>query len=255
MKQPISFRKGIAFYCHKSETDFKRDIYENYDGMVRRQTSLHLADKIWNGYPFQKLLDIVQNECDNTSINAILEVGCGVGRWIASLATQNPQAECWGLDYSYQMLKQADDFWKQEKALSIDMSDRGFPETLMIKGPRVKNLNFGLAKATDLPHFNESQDLVFSNFLIDRIDQAIAAIKEFHRVLVSKGKLILITPLNFKSAQQWDLLYPQDKLTALVEDAGFSISKVEDNISVLEPLDARGNTINWKCISMVAIKN
>jgi len=144
MKSPISHRRGIPFYYDKSKVEFQKDIYERYHEMILKHTALHLADKLWGQYPMQAILDFGREQLKIKTPNNILEIGCGVGRWIAELAQSYPQSKCWGIDYSYQMLKQANDFWVKGKDLTLDMSHKGFDKEINPKGLNLANLNFGL---------------------------------------------------------------------------------------------------------------
>ena len=103
MKPIISHRKGIPFFYQKTALEFKQDAYERYHEMVVRQSAVHLADKLWGGYPFQPVFDFAEKHYPKTTETNILEIGCGVGRWIASLAKRYPKATFWGIDYSYQI--------------------------------------------------------------------------------------------------------------------------------------------------------
>ena len=114
MKKPVTYRNEIPFFYAKTEQEFQKDVYERYDPMVVRQIALHLADQLWGGYPQQKILDFAQDYYPDQDAPHILEIGCGVGRWIATLAQIYPNAMCWGIDYSYQMLKQAHAHWVLE---------------------------------------------------------------------------------------------------------------------------------------------
>lgn len=254
MQAPIRYRRGIPFFCEKSETAFRKDIYERYDDMVVRQSSLHLADKLWGSYPMQAVLDFAQAYYSEQGLQHILEVGCGVGRWIGELAKKYPKAACWGIDYSYQMLKRAHEFWVLNEALSFDLSNRGFSESLKVEGHQLHNLQFGLAKAEQLPFDDNSQDLVLSSFLLDRLDDPAKGLEEMQRVLKTNGKLILITPLNFSLAAYWQAYYPPAKLRTLMETIGFQILAWEAAIIIEEPLDAHHNMVTWKCLGMVAEK-
>lgn len=254
MKSPIRYRKSIPFYCEKSESAFQKDIYERYDDMVVRQTALHLADDLWGYYPLQPVLDFGLEYLRDNSEGHILELGCGVGRWIGSLAQKLPLAKCWGIDYSYQMLKRAREFWIEGKVLEIDLSNKGFLRQRSINGFQLGNLQFGLAKASDLPFEEESQDLVLSSFLLDRLDNPEAGLREMYRVLRQSGRLILITPFNFNRSKHWQKFYPSKKLTAFMKDIGFKILDQQGDIIIQEPLDFHGNLINWKCLGVVAEK-
>lgn len=254
MKQPQSYRKGIPFFCVKTEGEFQRDVYERYDPMVVRQSALHLADDLWGGYPMQEVLDMTHDYHPQDLIQDILEIGCGVGRWIATLAQMYPQSVCWGIDYSYQMLKQARDYWIQGKEISLDLSGKGFSNALYVRGHQLMNLNFGLAKATELPFDDNSKDLIVSSFLLDRLNDPAACLHEIYRTLRPRGRLIVITPLNFNLATTWQTLYPPVKIHDLLLHMGFKILEWKDGLQMEEPLDVRGNNIAWKCLWFVACK-
>ncbi|MEN0006116.1 MAG: class I SAM-dependent methyltransferase [Bacteroidota bacterium] len=254
MLAPLFYRKNIPFFCHKSEADFRKDPYEQYDSMVVRQSALHLADQLWGQYPMQAVLDFAEAHYSDFSEGNILEVGCGVGRWIASLAQHYPQASCWGIDYSYQMLKRAQEYWVQGKEITIDLSDKGLGPALGVPGHQLSNLQFGLAKAEELPFAANSQDLVVSSFLLDRLEEPLQGLKELFRVLRPGGRLILITPLNFQQAAHWESLYPTDRLRQVMRGMGFNILTWEENIVVEESLDIHSNIIRWSCLGLVAGK-
>lgn len=252
MKSPLSYRNKIPFFCEKSKVEFQKDIYERYDDMVIRQSALHLADQIWGKYPMQKAIDFAKENYPSNPKARILEIGCGVGRWISHLAKRYPQSDCWGIDYSYQMLKRAHEFWIQGKEVSIDLTNRGFSKSLIVDGHQIGNLNFGLAKASELPFSDQSQDLIVSSFLLDRVLEPIDALNEWYRVLSLDGKLIVITPLNFEKTKHWQELYPPTKLQDTLIKSGFKVLYWKEGITLEEPLDFHGNKISWKCLGFVA---
>ncbi len=252
MKAPISYRGHIPFFCAKTESDFRKDPYERYDSMVIKQSALHLADELWGVYPMQAVLDFAEAFYPDTSPKTILELGCGVGRWIGDLAQRYPNADCWGGDYSYQMLKQAYEFWVAGQEISIDLRDKGFLQVIKKRGLQSSNLQFGLAKAVDLPFADGTQDLIISSFLLERLDDLNAGLGEMHRVLNTNGRLILVTPLNFNQAEHWKQYYPAHKLSDVLIQLGFEIQAWQENIIVDEPLDARGNAVRWNCLGIVA---
>jgi len=255
--KPIVDRKGIPFFHQKTALEFQQDVYERYQEMVVRQTALHLADELWGKYPFQPVLDFAETHYSafdsDSDITNILEIGCSVGRWIGSLAEQYPNTTCWGIDYSYQMLKQANDFWVKGKEITIDLSDKGFSE-LLIKGMQLSNLKFGLAKAEKLPFDENSQNLIVNSFLIDRVENPKQALQEMYRVLKSNGKLIVVTPLNFQKVEHWKTYFPPIKIKNMLENIGFEILDWKENIEINEPLDFRGNSVSWKCLGFVVEK-
>ncbi len=254
MQQPLSYRHSIPFYIEKSAAEYQKDQYERYDPMVIRQTKNHLVDHLWNYSPFGSIYTFAEAHYPTTPLTNILDIGCGVGRWIGDLAMRYPQAESWGIDYSYQMLKQANLYWKSSTQVSLDLSSKGFPELIILDGQQLSNLNLGLAKANNLPFDNKSQDLVVSSFLLDRLDDPLAGLKEMHRVLRPNGTIIVATPLNYTRAELWDTFYPPEKLKAAFIDIGFDITDWKTDILLHEPIDFHGNAVRWKCCCIAARK-
>lgn len=254
MKTPIAYRKTIPFFYEKTAVEYQKDPYERYEPMVVRQLLLHLSDKYWGGYPFQNILDFAATFYPQNTPSNILELGCGIGRWIAELAQQYPQSHCWGIDYSYQMLKTAQDYWINQKTITIDGCHKGFSKPLTLQHHSITNVNFGLAKASELPFDDNSQDLIVSSFLLDRLSSPSKGLEEMYRVLRPQQSLILVSPLNFKEAEHWHSYYPPTKLQSIVKNIGFDIIEWQPTLIVSEPLDIHGNVITWSCIGAVLTK-
>ena len=123
-----------------------------------------------------------------------------------------------------------------------------------MEGKELNNLSFGLAKASDLPFSNDTQDLVVHSFLFDRLDDPAKALQEMYRVLKVGSQLIMFSPLNFDTADLWEKLYPVFKIRELLESIGFTVTNWIEDISIKEPLDFHGNYIQWKCLGIVARK-
>ncbi len=254
LKSPLHYRKDIPFFYNKNETEFQQDPYERFDPMVIRQTAIHLADEIWGSYPLQALLDFAEPYLPKRKTPKIVEIGCSTGRWIATLAQSYPHSTCWGLDYSYQMLKRAKEFWINDHQIYLDFSRQGHSKILELKGSRLANLQFGLAKASELPFDKGSQDLILHSFLLDRLDDLRKTLIEMFRVLASGGKMIFVTPLNFQKAKDWKEYNPPIKIYQLLLQLGFEVLEWKEDLTIREPLDVRGNSISWKCIGVVVMK-
>lgn len=251
MQKAIRHRNNIPLYYDKSSEEFRQDAYERYDPMVIKQSMIHLCDALWDGYSMQKVKDFMVRNWPKQNPENILEIGCGVGRLIGDIAMENPASICWGIDYSYQMLKRAKEVWLDNGEVEIDLSRFGFGEDHKIRSNRLSNLNFGLAKCELLPFEDGSQDLVYTSFLLDRLSDPIQGLKEMKRVLRSDGKLIVVSPLNFNTSENWDRFYPTIKLRKEMENIGLEILDWKDEVVIEEPLDRRGNVINWKCLAAV----
>lgn len=254
MKSIVLNRKGIPFFYQKTSLEFQQDVYERYHEMVVRQSALHLADEIWGKYPFQSVLDFAEMHYSNKDISNIVEIGCSVGRWISALAKAYSNATCWGIDYSYQMLKRANEFWVEGKEIEINLTNKGFFRKSIV-GEELNNLQFGLAKAENLPFGECTQDLVLNSFLIDRLENPKKGLEEMYRILKPNGKLIVVTPLNFNKAEHWKTYFPVDKLATILKEIGFKVLDWKEDILIEEPLDFRGNMVCWKCLGFVVEKS
>jgi ubiquinone/menaquinone biosynthesis C-methylase UbiE len=251
---PIRVRRKIPFFYDKSEQEFKQDKYENYAEVVARQIRLHLSKDSWKVYPFQSILDWILKEIGESKSETIIDIGCSVGRLISELANYFPTAECYGIDYSYQLLRQANDYWVDGKTIELTNENRGFKKEKII-GQQSKNLHFILAKGECLPFENESLDLVVSSFTLDRFDEPKKALAEVFRILKKKGKVLIVSPLNFQKKEHWAQFFTIENLVKEIKEIGFSIEKVEENLLVKEPLDLYGNAIHWKCKGLILSKD
>lgn len=250
---PLYYKRGIPFFADKPEAAFRADPYERYDPMVVRQTLVHLADAHWNTYPCQSVLDWTMAHLPEMLSGRVVDIGCGVGRLAGELAQRFPDSEVWGIDYSYQLLRQAQRYWQLGTPFEVDGCSRGFP-VLELGGPVLPNLRLGLARAEALPFSDQSIDVVSSWFLLDRVGDPESFFREVYRVLAPEGRCVLITPFNFQQADQWRRFYPLPKLVAQLGQLGFQVQRQTDDLEVREPLDAHGNQVLWRCSGLMMNK-
>jgi len=248
---PLRMRKEIPFYYDKKEEDFRRDPYEHYANMVARQMRLHL---VTSPYPFQQINDFIIKNLPKENLKNIADIGCGVGKLVGTIAQQFPNSNCYGVDYSYQLLKVANDYWVKGKEIQVDDKARGF-NAKKIAGLKLKNVQFLLAKAEDLPSSNSSLSAICSSFALDRFEQPRVALQEFYRCLTNEGRAIICSPLNFQQQKHWEEFYPFKSLIKSCSAIGFDVIKWEEKLEVIEPLDFHGNTILWKVFGIVLEKN
>ena len=253
MRAPISVRRGIPFYHAKSEAEFRQDVYERYDELVTRQTALHLADTLHGGYPFQPLLDYLLHWLPIGNALAASDVGCSVGRLAGELARRHPGWQLTGIDLSYQMLRQGNDYWTKGETLHPNLIRYGFGTPALTTSP-LPNLSFALAKAESLPFADASQDLLVNTFLLDRLPDPFAGLREFRRVLRPGGRLIAVTPLNFLTATGWREAHPPVKLFQWLLANDWEVLDWTDPLVLREPMDARGNSVLWNCVAFVCVR-
>lgn len=243
-------RRNIPFYHDKTEAEFKADVYERYDEFVTRQTALHLADGLHGGYPYQPLQDYLSAHLPTGEHLAVADVGCSVGRLIGDLAAGNPTWDAYGIDLSYQMLRQARDYWVTGKTLQTNLINYGWG-TPLLPGHRLPNLHFALARAERLPFPDDSLDLLLNTFLIDRLPGPYAAFAEWKRILKPGGKLIAVSPLNYLRPDSWRTAHPPVKILAHLQANNWRVDDWKDPFPLAEPMDARGNVVTWNCVAFV----
>lgn len=251
LPSPISTRRGIPFYHAKTEAEFNDDVYERYDSLVARQTALHLCDDLHGGYPFQPLLDYIRRWFpDSSEPLALADLGCSVGRLAGEIARQHPAWSVYGIDLSYQMVRQATDVWTRGSAPPPNLVRCGWG-TPSLPTHQLENLQFALAKAEALPFPDASLDLVLNTFLLDRVPDPMAAFNEWHRILKPGGRVIAVSPLNFLEPDGWRKFHPPVKILQALQARGWNLVDWTDPLMLEEPLDARGNAVKWKTVGMV----
>lgn len=251
---PPAERRGVPLYHQKTEAETRRDVYERYDELVARQTALHLADELHGGYPSQPLADYISRWLPALSdVATVADIGCSVARLIGDLATAHPRWDCYGIDFSYQMLRQAREYWKEGRTLTPNLLRFGYP-TIDLRGRSLGNLHFALADARSLPFPDGSLDLLLNTFLIDRVDDPLLAFGEWWRVLRPGGRAITVSPLNFLQVEQWKKYYPSVKLLSGILGQGWQLSDLTDPLLLREPMDGRGSVVEWRALAFVLDK-
>lgn len=243
---PLKTRRNIPFYTHKTEANFRADPYEHYDQEVVKQMTLHLGFP--THYPWQPLEDWMFEQLDHyKETSNILEVGCGIGKLIGKIATTWPQHQCYGFDYSYQMLKVADDYYRSSKALS--WRHTAFANDFEVAArPPLSNLHLGLAAAETLPFPDESIDVLINSFLLDRLSEPVSTLTEWRRVLSPQGIMLTASPLNFQQQRHWKDYYPFEKLATICKDIGFELPTYPETLLLRQPIDQHKNILQWRCL-------
>ena len=250
---PPDTRRGIPLYYDKTEDEVRQDVYERYDELVARQTALHLADHLHGGYPLQPLADYVARWRPEQPEAVVADIGCSVGRLIGDIARDRPLWDCYGLDFSYQMLRQAADYWTGGKTVAANLLRFGYPSG-EFSGYALPNLHFALAEASALPLPTGSADLLLNTFLIDRIPHPTRAFDDWWRALRPGGRLVIVSPLNFLKQAEWEKYYPPIKIVDLLLRRGWQLLDLTDPLYLDEPMDRRGNVVRWKTFALALEK-
>lgn len=244
---PLGFRKNIPLYYPKTEQEIKADKYEIYNPNVVRS-----CRNFYEGDYGKKLLDHVGEFLPKVGNSNILELGCGSGYLLGNIALNDPNAECVGLDYSYQMLKMAAQVFKNTKGepITYNRALQNGMHDLEIKNHNLDNINFALSDACMTPLLDNSIDFCFSCFLWDRVGDPTKLLKEKIRVTKPSGTIMIISPFNYLSEKGWDQWYPIDKVIETIESYGLNLVD-KNHFNLDEVLDIRSNRVVWEVDSLV----
>ncbi len=246
LPSPLGFRKNIPLYYPKTEAEIKADSYERYNPNVLRS-----ARNFYEAGYGNKLLQHIQENIDLDDLTKIVELGCGSGYLIGNLAALNPNAECVGLDYSYQMLKMADQVFKNpnEKEITLSAFQNGM-EDFHIQTQNLNNLSYGLSDACLTPLQDEVVDFCFSCFLWDRVGDPEKLLAEMTRIVKPGGIILIISPFNYLTEKGWKDWHPIDKVKQKISDSGLQFVRKE-HFNLSELLDIRGNKVVWEVDSLL----
>lgn len=241
---PLSVRRGIPFYTQKSEMAFRNDPYERFRESVMRQLALHYADQYWGAYPFQAVVDWISQQMPTSKNLSFLDIGCSVGRLLKEVSLLRPSWDLFGIDYSYNALRTCHQLLQLGQSIEIDYRERGLP-VLAIREEKIPQLQLGLSKAEMLPIADGSINVIVSSFLIDRLKQPAAAVREWYRILPPGGRLLFISPFNWQNAHLWEQYSTTEVARNMLFQNDLWHLLDQTQISIREPLDKSGNFVHW----------
>jgi ubiquinone/menaquinone biosynthesis C-methylase UbiE len=249
---PLYIRKSIPQYIGRSSEDVKNDKYERYYEVVRKEGFLHLCN-----HPFYKDMhfDIKKwlTSHIGTPVETAIDLGCGVGHWSGLMAEILGNSRIIGVDLSYQMLKVAHDHWVKGKSQEFDIRDAGF-ELVPTTAYQLGNIQFIQADMLHLPLRDAVADLAISILTVDRVQDIPSFIHETHRILKHGGSLLLVSPFNFQSRDQWDAFHPVSNFLNLFNEDEWMLYDHHDNLNYFVPLDRRNNRVQYRCSGIVMQK-
>ena len=243
---PLGYRKNIPLYYPKTEVEIKADSYEIYNPNVIRS-----CRNFYEGKYGSVLLENVRQYLTFEEGSTIVELGCGSGYIIGNLASEFPNAECIGFDYSYQMLKMAAQVFKNEKENYVELKAfQNGMDDLQIETKNLTNLTYALSDACLTPLPDSSVDFCFSCFLWDRVGDPGKLLVEKLRILKPGGTMIIISPFNYLGGKSWTDWHPVSKVVEKIESKGLNLLS-HNNFTLEESLDVRRNRVVWEVDSLV----
>ena len=244
---PLSYRKNIPLYYPKTEAEIKADSYEIYNPNVIRSFR-----NFYEGTYGDQLLNEITKYLNPKTVHSILELGCGTGYLIGNIASRLKEAQCVGLDYSYQMLKMASQVFKNNNPEGITQatSFQNGMSDIKVKTENLDNLSYALSDACLTPLLDQTIDFCFSCFLWDRVADPSQLLCEKIRITKPGGTIIFISPFNYLSEKGWKTWHPIENVIQFMSGKGLNF--IEQNHFVLEELlDVRRNRVVWEVDSLV----
>lgn len=148
------------------------------------------------------ILDQIARFCEGRHDLRSLDLGCGTGIFLESLARHG---EAIGLDFS-------------DDALAF-CRERGLRRLVRADG-------------TAMPFSDASFDLVTANDLVEHLEDDAAAVREFHRVLKPGGRAVIFVPaFTFLWSLQDEIShhrrrYTVPRLASVIEAAGLELERI-----------------------------
>ena len=242
----FGYRGKIPLYFPKSEEQYKRDPYEQYDTTVLRNLRNYMMSSFGD-----RSIEFLQEQIgDSNDARVIFEIGCGVGYHLMKVAEKFKLDSYFGFDTSYQMLKLAEELWigSHEKAFTIPSSNQGHEEFTFDR-KSLRNSVFAMSQGDILPVGDGLVDVVYSCFLWDRMPDIAAFVMEQKRILKEGGKMIVVSPLNYQKKSSWEEWYPVHQIVEKIEQHGFKLITQLD-WTEKELMDKRGNGVEWSVTGM-----
>ncbi|WP_460493823.1 methyltransferase [Dactylosporangium cerinum] len=191
-------------------------------------------------------------------VEAIWDIGCGVGRVVHEMAGSFPQATVVGLDNSAAMLAVAARILGGDHDFAFDLTDAGFPDARLRRSlvPRRDNVLLVQADVESLALRPDRRgaDLVLLVNVLDRtpnpdrlLDIAMAAVR-------SGGSIVVAVSGSWLNADLWRR-YP-DALRFCLETltaAGFEPTFMLENLILRELVNRRGATDDFP-VSIIAAR-
>ena len=181
-------------------------------------------DRGWRGRLHHAIGDRTAALATSTAASPqrVLDVGCGTGYLLRTLAGRYPEAEQFaGIDAAPNMIETA-------RRLTVD-----------------QRLTFSTGVAERLPYPDASIDLVVSSTSFDHWTDQYAGLGECARVLRPGGRVALMVPTAGRAAQLWKKLpnvgahvFGEDEIGDILEDHGFASVRTK-NVGTIQWVRAK----------------
>lgn len=178
---------------------------------------------------------------------AVLDVGCGVGRVIYDCAPAWPETAFAGFDYSYNMCRRAAELLCGGEPVALPGLARwGWPGVEFGEARKLANVSIVQGTALDLPWAPLSFDAVMATLVLCRLPDPVAGLAQMVRVLRPGGRLLLATPCGFTTPEPWTAFVPPAKLREHLLILGLRVDEWMEELPYREVIDVHGNAHDWR---------
>jgi ubiquinone/menaquinone biosynthesis C-methylase UbiE len=248
----------IPIFSPRKEKERSIDKYDKDFEIVDLYTGIYaFGYKLLNRGETESLYRIVNNflltNFDRNKEYSVLDIGCGVGRTLYDCAELYSKSFFIGMDYAYNMVRRAKQILLDGGNIEIDLSKRGLG-VVSLECKNLKNVFIAQGSVLNLPFKPNSFDCVINTYLIDRVSNPQAAIRQMISVLKSGGHFIFTDPLNFETKERWFEMGDKTKILEILNKQGIEIKEWFDGLIFRELQDIRGNYKDWMTLVIHGIK-
>ncbi|MBL8214398.1 MAG: class I SAM-dependent methyltransferase [Bryobacterales bacterium] len=244
LREPAEWvEPGIPAFAPKPFEDRRADPYDRDFQTVDAYTGFAFGHQLFGDGSGEGLYRTVDAFLlGRRSARSVLDVGCGVGRTLYDCAPLLSETAFTGLDYSYNMCLRAARILKGAEAFPLTGWERRGRPGVVFRSPRqLPNVSLMQGSAEDLPFAPMSFDAAVATLVLCRLRDPRKGLAEMVRVLKPGGRLLLATPLNFGTAENWERFVEPSRLRSELQMLGLSIDEWFDGLRYREVIDAHGN--------------
>jgi len=240
--------EGIPAYAPRTLEERTADRYDRDFGVADIYTGIAYGHRLFGSGAAEGLYRTMGSLLlSGARSEAVLDLGCGVGRVLYDCAPVWPTTEFVGVDLSYNMCLRASAILHGAVPVPLPaLAGRGWPDAIFRETRHLGNVTIAQASALDLPFSPLSFDVAMATLLLCRLPDPVAGLAQMVRVLRPGGRLLLATPCGFTRPEPWAAFVPPDALRRHLALLGLRVDEWINDVIYREVIDAHGNAHEWR---------